>query len=144
MHLPKLRTVGLAAGGLFLAIQLVPVSRAHPPVTARLSVDPTVDAALQRACYDCHSHETRWPWYSHVAPISWLVAYDVEEGREHLNFSTLGAKPRQEQRDALHEIVEEVAEGEMAPWFYVALHSDAELRADEIEALRRAANGGAD
>ena len=69
MHLPKLRTVGAAAGFLLLAIQLVPVSRANPPVTARFEVDPTVDAALRRSCYDCPSNERRWAWYSHVAPM---------------------------------------------------------------------------
>lgn len=138
MRLPKLRTVGAAAGLLLLAIQLVPVSRANPPVTARFEVDPTVDAALRRACYDCHSNETRWPWYSHVAPMSWLVAYDVEEGREHLNFSTLGAESAKRQRHVLAEACEEAQEGEMAPWFYVALHPEAELTATELAALREA------
>ncbi len=77
----------------FLLIQLVPYGRNHtnPPVLQEPNWDsPQTRALAQRACFDCHSNETEWPWYSHVAPVSWLVQRDVEEGREKVNFSTWG------------------------------------------------------
>lgn len=73
---------------LIAAIQFVPVSRSNPPVETEIAVPDNVKSVLKRACYDCHSNEVKWPWYSYVAPVSWLVAYDVKEGREELNFST--------------------------------------------------------
>ena len=71
-----------------VAIQFIPVDRSNPPVEEEIVVAPQLQAILKRACYDCHSHETIWPWYSQVAPASWLLAWDVHEGREELNFST--------------------------------------------------------
>lgn len=77
---------------LFVAIQFIPVKRANPAVTAAIQWDsPQTQALAQRACMDCHSNETVWPWYSSIAPISWLTYYDVEAGRARLNFSTLAA-----------------------------------------------------
>jgi hypothetical protein len=110
---------------LFAAIQLVPYGRAHenPPVTGEPDWDsPRTRELAQRACSDCHSNETRWPWYSWVAPISWLVQRDVDEGREHLNFSEFDR--RQKHAD---DAAEEVEDGEMPPWFYLPLHSEARL-----------------
>ena len=72
---------------LFVAIQLVPVDRSNPPVEADLEAPEAVTAVLRTACYDCHSNETHWPWYSYVAPVSWLVAHDVEEARSEFSFS---------------------------------------------------------
>ena len=71
----------LALAAVFVAIQLVPVHRDNPPVASDLDAPADVKSILRRACYDCHSNETRWPWYAYVAPVSWLVAHDVEEGR---------------------------------------------------------------
>ncbi|MBL8897332.1 MAG: heme-binding domain-containing protein, partial [Planctomycetes bacterium] len=85
-----------------------------------------------RACFDCHSNETRWPWYSNVAPISWLVQRDVDEGRAELNFSRFD----QPQKEA-HESAEVVLEGEMPPWFYLPTHPEARLTADEQAELVR-------
>ena len=80
----------LGAIGLAALIQLVPYGRSHdnPPVTAEPQWDsPETQALVKRACYDCHSNETKWPWYSNVAPVSWLVQNDVNEGREHVNLT---------------------------------------------------------
>lgn len=125
---------GLAAlAALFLAIQLVPYGRDHdnPPVTGEPSWDsPRTEDLARRACFDCHSNETRWPWYTHVAPASWLVGRDVAEGREHLNFSEFDRA-----RGEAGEAAEEFEEGEMPPWFYVPLHAEARLSPEEAEAL---------
>ena len=82
---------------------------------------------LKRACYDCHSHETIWPGYSRVAPVSWLLAWDVSEGREELNFSTWNRYSQKKRNKIIKEIWEEVEEKEMPPWFYLPLHPEARL-----------------
>ena len=68
------------------AIQLVPVHRTNPPVRVEVNAPEEVMAIIQRACYDCHSNETRWPWYSRVAPVSWFVVSHVKKARGDLNF----------------------------------------------------------
>ena len=131
-----LRRVLLALLGALVAIQLVPYGRdhSHPPVVAEPEWNaPATRELAVRACFDCHSNETRWPWYAHVAPLSWLVQRDVDEGREHLNFSEW-SRP---QRHA-HDAMEVVAEGEMPPWFYLPLHASARLS----EAERADLQGG--
>ena len=123
---------GLVLGGLLLAVQLVPYGRSHsnPPVTAEPSWNaPATRALAQRACFDCHSNETRWPWYSHVAPVSWLVQRDVDVGRRKLNFSDLDAS-----HDA-DESAEVVREGEMPMSIYVWMHASARLSAEEKRQL---------
>ena len=70
-----------------MAIQFVPVVRENPPITAPLAAQAELAQVLERSCYDCHSNQTRWPWYASVAPVSWLVARDVDRGRHELNFS---------------------------------------------------------
>src|SRR5512137_3175038 len=82
----------LALGVVLAALQLVPVTRTNPPVTAAVPAPPEVAAILRRACFDCHSHETVWPLQAYLAPFSWLVAHDVKEGREELDFSAWGPK----------------------------------------------------
>ena len=80
----------LVALGLFLLIQLLPMGKNHtnPPVVSEPSWDsPETVALLRRACFDCHSNETVWPWYSNVAPMSWQLQKDVDEARSNLNFS---------------------------------------------------------
>ena len=134
--------LAIAAVALLLVIQLVPVDRSNPPVESEVPADAETRAILKRACYDCHSHETRWPWYAKVAPVSWLVAHDVEEGREHLNFSAWNRYDAKKQAKKLDEVWEEVEEGEMPLWFYVPLHPEAKLSdADlaRIEAWSRSA-----
>ena len=115
---------------LFVVIQFVPFGRDHtnPPVVAEPVWDsPQTRTLFMRACADCHSNETVWPWYSHVAPFSWLVAHDVEEGREHLNISRWGHQKKNEGDEA----AEEVEEGEMPPAIYLPTHPEARLNSDE-------------
>ena len=118
--------------------QFVPVDRTNPPVDAALKLDapPEVMAILERACFDCHSHNTHWPWYAYVAPASLLVAHDVEEGREHLNFSEWNARTPSWQSHHAEEIVEEIEEGEMPLWFYTPLHPEAEISESDLDTLR--------
>jgi hypothetical protein len=117
-------------------IQFVPVERSNPPETAPLVAPTAVTAVLAQSCFDCHSHRTVWPWYARVAPVSWLVAHDVEEGREHLNFSTWASLSAAEQNELLAEIWEDVSEGEMPPGNYVLLHGEAVLTEADLAALR--------
>ena len=125
--------------GIVLALivmQFVPVERSNPPVEAEVPAPANVRAVLKRSCYDCHSNETRWPWYSHVAPVSWLVAHDVHEARKHLNFSTWNRYDPKRQAKKLNEAWEEVDEGEMPLWYYLAVHRDAVLSAEDKALLR--------
>lgn len=126
---------------LLIAIQFVPVDTSNPPVSADLSTPSDVKEVLQESCYDCHSHETRWPWYSRIAPMSWLVEKDVDEGREHLNFSKWEDLPTKKQVEHMEEIWEEVDEGEMPLWFYLPLHPEARISASDRAILARWSGG---
>jgi hypothetical protein len=122
-----LRRVALALAVVALGIQFVPVQRTNPPVTADIEAPDDVHAILRRACYDCHSNETRWPWYAHVAPVSWLVAKDVAGGRRKMNFSDWGTYHVDRQETKIREIWEEVSEDEMPLAIYRPLHPEARL-----------------
>ena len=135
------RLVMLGVVAVLVAIQLVPMDRSNPPVTAEVRAPPEARAVLRRACYDCHSHETVWPWYSRVAPVSWLLARDVHEGRDELNFSTWDRYAADEQVKKLKKSWEEVEEGEMPPWLYLSVHRDAVLSAEDKAVLRQWALG---
>lgn len=117
--------------------QFIPVDRTNPPVESDIPTSPEVKTVLRRACYDCHSHETVWPWYSHIAPVSWLIVHDVHEGRAELNFSTWHRYSTQEQVKQLKKSWEEVQEGEMPPWFYRAAHRTTHLSAQDKALLRQ-------
>lgn len=124
-------SVVLVAG--FLLIQLVPYGRSHtnPPVLAEPAwSSPAIRAATVNACFDCHSNETTWPWYSNVAPLSWVLQQHVDEGREKLNFSLWG-KTAQEADD----IAEQVRDGEMPTWDYLLMHPEARLSAADRAAF---------
>jgi hypothetical protein len=104
-----------------VAIQFIPVGRSNPPVEEEILTPPQVKTILKRACYDCHSHETKWPWYSQVAPASWPTwnRYSPEKRKKFIK-----------------EIWEEVEEGEMPPWFYLPLHPEASLSAQDHRMLQ--------
>ena len=121
---------------VIVGIQLVPIDRTNPPVTAALSAPTEVAAILERSCYDCHSNQTRWPWYSYVAPASWLVADDVHEARGHLNFSSWGEMSSIKQTYMRDEMWEQVEEGEMPLWQYTLVHRQARLSAQDKEVLK--------
>ncbi|HSN77697.1 MAG TPA: heme-binding domain-containing protein [Anaerolineae bacterium] len=123
----------LVLGG-FLLIQLVPYGRNHtnPPVIQEPPWDsPQTQELFTRACADCHSNTTVWPWYSNVAPLSWLVYNDTMEGRQKFNVSEWN---RPQEGD---EAAEQVSEGEMPPAIYLPTHPAARLTAAEKEQLIR-------
>jgi len=123
----KVKIALASTGALLLLIQLIPVSRTNPPVEELVPAPDSVLAVLRQSCFDCHSHETRWPWYAHVAPASWLVAQDVNEGRGHLNFSTWNRYDAEKRADKLKAIWEEVDGGQMPLKIYLPLHPSARL-----------------
>jgi hypothetical protein len=115
----------------FLAIQLVPYGRDHtnPPVSGEPAWDsPVTRATAVTACFDCHSNETAWPWYSKIAPLSWRLQKHVDEGREKLNFSEWGTGEQETE-----EIVKVVEEGEMPPWDYLLMHPEARLSDADLQ-----------
>jgi hypothetical protein len=117
---------------LLVAIQLVPYGRDHTNPTGGQPISwnsPRTEELMRGACMDCHSNETEWPWYSNVAPVSWLVQRDVEEGRATLNLST--GEPE------VQEMIEAIQEGEMPPWQYKPTHPGARLSASEKRELIR-------
>jgi len=123
---------GLAVAAI--AIQFIPYGKDHtnPPIASEPQWDsPRTKELFTNACADCHSHETKYPWYSNVAPISWLLARDVEEGREHFNVSAWGIQKKNEGKDA----AKEVREGEMPLWFYLPTHPEAQLSETEKKEL---------
>lgn len=127
--------IGIIVFAVLVVIQFVPVQRGNPPPASPLVLDPSVDEIIRRACYDCHSHETQWRWYGRIAPVSWLLAHDVKEGREHLNFSTWGTLPPEKQKRRIAEIGEEVREGAMPPSLYAFVHRGAKLTPPEKEKI---------
>lgn len=137
-----LRIAALPLLAFFVAIQFVRPERTNPPVVpghtldASARVPPEVQAALRRACMDCHSNETRWPWYSHVAPVSWFLVNHVNHGRRHLNFSEWD-RPRtgEQPADRLGRICKEVRSGAMPLGSYLLLHRDARLSLEETQAI---------
>jgi hypothetical protein len=116
----------------FGAIQLVPVQRTNPTVESDIPTSPEIKAILRKACYDCHSNETRWPWYSYIAPVSWLTVYDTNKGREELNFSTWNRYDTEKQGDIIKDLWETVEDGEMPPWFYTVPHPEARLSVGQV------------
>ena len=119
---------------LLLALQTVTCSRTNPAIVAQAPVSPEVSGLLRKACFDCHSNESVWPWYSRVAPVSWLVWSDVAEGRQHLNFSEWPSEPAK-QRKHLKSIRDEIQGGDMPLWFYLPLHSAARLSSTEKQTI---------
>ena len=112
---------------VLIVVQFVPVARVNPTEEGQPAAPSEVQALLQRACYDCHSNESQWPWYSSVAPVSFLIARDVTEGRRELNFSTWSQYNERRKSRKLKEIAKQVEQGKMPQWYYVSLHPDAKL-----------------
>jgi hypothetical protein len=124
---------------IFVAVlilaQFIPIDKSNPPVRSEISAGPSIQPVLQRVCYNCHSNATVWPWYSKMAPVSWLVAGDVHEGRQHLNFSEWGTYDSGIRSHKLHGIAEEVEGGDMPPWYYSLVHREARLSPSERSQL---------
>ena len=140
-----LKWSGITLAVLFVAAQAVRPERNNPPVDqaqtvqAHTQLTPEVAAIFKRACYDCHSSETQWPWYSNVAPVSWWLADHVSHARSHMNFSNWmqkgGHSGEGDAQAILHEICEEVKERKMPLSSYLLLHPDAKLSDEDIKTI---------
>lgn len=125
-----MKKIVIAVIGVFLLIQLIPHGKEHanPKVIAEPHWDsPQTRTLFMRACGDCHSHETKWPWYSKIAPFSWIIYRHVQEGREHFNVSAWGYQKENEGDEAAKTI----KEGEMPPLSYLLFHPEARLSESE-------------
>jgi cytochrome c551/c552 len=114
-------------------VQFIPFGRSHtnPSEMKEPAWDsPGTRALIRRACFDCHSNETVWPWYSHIAPVSWLVQSDVDDGRRQLNFSEWD-RPQRHAKD----VAAQVKQGDMPLWFYLPMHPAARLTEADKQAL---------
>lgn len=126
---------------LFLIIQFVRPAKTNPAfdsaqaLEAHTQISPQVVAIFQRACADCHSNQTRWPWYSHIAPVSWFVTDHVNEGRRHLNFSEWAKRDRRTRLRQFREIEGVVKEGFMPMPSYLLLHRDAKLSDEDVSLI---------
>jgi hypothetical protein len=125
-----------------LLIQLFRPARTNPQTPPDLSLDAVnpvpaqVHQLLHTACFNCHSNQTVWPWYSKVAPFSWVIADDVKRARRQLNFSEWGGYDTSEKAHDLKKVRDILKEGDMPPWDYRLVHSDARLSDAEITTLR--------
>ena len=129
----KLALGTLAVLGL---LQLVPLPRTNPPVTADFDGPPEVERILRRSCYDCHSNETRWTWTAYLAPVSWLVVRDVHRARDEYNLSEWGRMDRDDRLELPHEMVEKVEDGEMPLPPYLLIHPEARVSEPDLDVLR--------
>jgi hypothetical protein len=136
-----LKRIVLGLAIVFVGMQFFRPDRTNPPINAAqsvhatASVPPEVGAILKRSCYDCHSNETRWPWYSEVAPMAWALVDHVNEGRTEMNFSSWGAYPAAKRIAILEKMCEEVREGKMPLPQYLWLHRDARLAESEWKSV---------
>jgi hypothetical protein len=132
-------TLGLIAA--LALMQLIVPARTNPPSDPAQSLRvarPDATHALDvmtRSCRDCHSNDTTWPWYSRVAPVSWVVVHDVNDGRRELNMSEFGTYNAKRQQRKLEEACQQVTKGEMPMWSYTVMHPQAKLQPGDVEAI---------
>jgi len=132
----------IALAIIVIGIQFIPVDRKNPPVTMDINAPKNVASILRTSCYDCHSNETNWPWYSYVAPVSFMVAGDVEDGRKRLNFSEWDKYDTDKQIKLLVEMIEEVEKEEMPLTMYTFTHPNSKLDPNRIKLLKEWVKSG--
>ena len=136
-----LKWIGIVIGIIFVGLQFSRPAKTNPPVDqaqtieAHTQMTPPVAAILDRSCNDCHSNKSRWPWYSNVAPVSWLVIGHVNDARKDLNFSEWGKRDRDRQSRKLQQICDEVSDGAMPLGSYTPMHPGAKLSAADVKTL---------
>ncbi len=134
----RILTAGLVIAA---AAQFIRPERTNPQTDPALSIrndsllTPAVLGLIERACFDCHTNETNWPWYSSVTPVNFLVARDVSEGRGHLNLSQWLSQPPARRASSLERMYDEVSDGAMPLPPYLILHPEASLTDDEKKML---------
>jgi len=133
--------VAIAAAVVFVGLQVIPVDRSNPPVIesrtifASEALPAKVGMVLRRSCADCHSNETRWPWYSYVAPTSWIVAHDVHAARRQMNLSEWAGYSQKKKEERLNGICEQVVNGDMPEGKYALIHRRARVSDEERAAI---------
>lgn len=137
----KLQLAGVVVLVLLIAIQFVPPARNEAAgvspndIRRKYPVPPKVEALLQRACYDCHSHNTHYPWYAAVQPAGWWLAWHVNDGKRHLDFSEFGSYSAKRTKSKLGEIADEVETQGMPLKSYTWMHPEARLTPEEIKLI---------
>ena len=126
---------------VFIGIQFIEVERANPPATAELKAPSEVQVIFKNSCYDCHSNETIWPWYSKIAPVSWLISKDVVDGRKHLNFSEWEKLYADKRTKMKKEIWDQINHDEMPISLYTFMHSKAKLEPIQKNVIKKWAMG---
>jgi cytochrome c551/c552 len=129
------KRLGLALIVILIGIQFIPADKSNPPEHGAAAAPGEVQALLRRACFDCHSNETVWPWYSQIAPGSLLIARDVKNGRKEVNFSTWEKYDEKRKARKLKEIAKQVEKGGMPLFYYLPLHPEAKLSPAERELI---------
>lgn len=136
-----LKWFGIVTIALLAVFQFIRPAKTNPTITAsmaleaQMQVPPRVASILDRSCRDCHSNNTRWPWYSQVAPLSWFVIDHVNHGRSHLNFSEWGNFSKRDAEAMLDAICKEVKSGSMPLSSYTLIHRDAKLTSADVKTI---------
>lgn len=139
MSTKKKIILGLVA--IFIIIQFLGIDKDNPGYPAENDFiaisNPPEDIAqiIRTSCYDCHSYQTEYPWYTNIAPVSWWIGHHIDEGREHFNFSEWGNYSEKKALHKLEEFYEEVEEGEMPLTSYTIMHGDAALSTEQVKKL---------
>ncbi len=140
----RLVQIAVVSVVVIAAAQLIRPERTNPPIDPSCTIQAHLDGAnglvsiLNRSCGDCHSNDTRWPWYAHIAPASWLMAYGVNSGRKAVNFSDWASYRPEQQRALLSASCKDASTGKM-PGVYTLLRPETELSASDIETICAAA-----
>lgn len=125
----------------FIIIQFFPIDKTNPPLTPGMDflrikkTPPQIASLISTSCYDCHSNESKYPWYSDIAPSSWLLKNHINEGRKHLNFSTFATYEPKRQAHKLEECIEMIEKEEMPLDSYYLGHQDAKLTTEQRKEL---------
>ena len=142
MNRARVRNVVLALVAILVAMQVFQPRRTNPPsipsrsLPAHMVLPENVYSSLMRGCGDCHSNQTRWPWYSRVAPYSWVITDDVNQGRRHLNFEDWEAQESPKRaNEELGKICKEIQQKGMPPFSYRLLHRESKLSPEEVASI---------
>lgn len=144
------KKIGIGMMAVFAGIQLIRPSQNHSKdiraagIATTIAVPQDVQNLLSTACYDCHSNNTRYPWYADVQPVGWYLSYHINEGKRALNFSELGTYTKRKQESSFRSIANQVADGEMPLSSYTRLHPHARLTAAQRKSIVVWARSSAD
>jgi hypothetical protein len=137
----NLKRIAITLLIVFIVIQFMPTKRNQntellvSDFTKTYDVPNNIQKMLKAACYDCHSNNTKYPWYNKIQPVAWFIEHHIDEAKEELNFSEFGSYSSKKQNHKLDEIMDEVKEGKMPLKTYKVMHSEAKFSNDEKEAF---------